>query len=115
MPQAQLRQKNINRARLHSPLPQFGSQVRVMNVISSFRDDKRKCRKGLDDAPPGLGTVESLEQFLKNQPGGEDAISSLQGELQPMDFPTIRGRVASKRQRPDTGIHQDIQRDLSFL
>jgi hypothetical protein len=75
----ELRQECVNGSNLYAFLPALVPQHRGRHVIFTIRHDQRNRRKSIDDLLLRLGTVESLEQLLKNEPGRYHALTRLEG------------------------------------
>ena len=78
-------------------------------MIAARRADHGNGREAVDDPVPGARTVEALQQFLKHEFGRVDGAPD---ECLPEapHLGTLRRRIPSERQRPDTGIHEQVHR-----
>ena len=75
----ELRQQRVNCSKLDTFLPALVAERRGRHVIFAIRHDQWDRRKSINDLLLSLGTGESLQQFLKNQPGRHQSLTGLQG------------------------------------
>jgi hypothetical protein len=91
-------------------------QLGSLDVVGPFGDEQWERGKTIDDRLAGLGPSEPLEQFLEDQPGCEDAFTTLESVAQAPDDEVVQVRVASKRQRPNARLDKEIhERDRDAL
>ena len=72
MSNAQLRKQGVDRGHLNSVAPAQIAQFSSVDVIPPIRRNERQRRESLDDVFPSARPCKSLQQFLKNKPGGND-------------------------------------------
>ena len=113
---AQLGEQSVNSANLQAeaaaPVAQFGS----FNVVLSFWIEKGQSGKPFDDILAGAWPAESLQEFLEDQPSGDNCLAALKGPSQGNDFGRGRSRITAKCQRPHAGINkQGHERERSDL
>ena len=92
--EAQANEEGVDGPKLHAMAPAHISDVGSRNVIVAIRDDHREHREALHDRITGLGAAESLEQLLKDQPGGIDRLLGCQSLAQTATFGPIARRVS---------------------
>ena len=117
MPNAKLREQRINGADLDTGPAAGIAQDCGTDVVVPIRLNQGQSSKAFDDLGLRLGAREALQQLLKNQAGRDDNLRTEQGILEMVDLRFGSFRIASKSQRPDTGVNQkDHQRrDRSAL
>ena len=113
---AELREHGVDRADLQAGPATTISQVRGIDVILPVRGQKRQGGEPVDDvfARPRAG--ESLQQFLQNQPRGQDSVATFEGIAQRPHLWGRCGLVAAECKRPDTRIDEQAhERERSAL
>ncbi len=110
VPPTQLNQERVDSADLNSSSSTGVSNLRSGYVILTIGLDQGEGTEPVDDRACGLGSRESLQQFLKNEPCRHDGVGAKKCLLQCADLGLGACTVAAQRQRPDAGI--DKQRHL---
>ena len=110
MANAELRQNGIDRAKLQTGATTAISEFRRIDVILAVGRQKWQDCESVDDvfARPRAG--KSLQQFLQDQPGGQDSIATFEGIAQRRYLRGRRDLVASKGKRPHAGIDEQAHR-----
>jgi len=106
MTHAQLGEEGIDGANLHAGATAAVSQSRGVDVILPIWGDERQCRELLDYRVTRSRARESLQQFLQDEPGGQDHLVALQGVAQELDVRSTGVRVAPQGKRPDAGVDE---------
>ena len=106
---AKMRKQCIDRTRLDSARTTQISQFRSSNVIFPVGIQERKCGKAFDDLPFVLGTRESLQEFLQDQPRAQNPIARFEGLNERVHLRDIGRSVTTQQQRPDAGVNEKIQ------
>lgn len=92
---AELGDQRVDRADLNARSPASVAQRCRGEVIFAVRLEQWKCRESHHNLRGRFGTRETLEQLLKNEPGGHDDIGSQQGVLQRLDLRLRRRNIAT--------------------
>ena len=79
MANAELCKNSIDRANLQTGPTTSIAQFRGIDVILPVRRQKRQGPEPVDDVFTRARSDESLQEFLQNQPRGEDRIATFEG------------------------------------
>ena len=113
---AKLGKKRIDRADLQAAAATVVAKVRRGNMIVSLWHDQRQSSKSIQNLLSRLGTVESLQDLLENQAGGEDRSFVLKCIRQEAHAGMARTLITAQGKRPDTCIDEELQfRDRAAL
>ena len=83
---AQLGEQRVDRANLQARATASVAQFGSINVVLPVWRQEWQSGKSFYDILAGTGSGESLQQFLKDQPGGNNRLAALQGMPQGNDF-----------------------------
>jgi hypothetical protein len=113
---AQLGDHGVDRADLNAGAATEIAEIGRFNMIAAVRRNQGDGAEAIDDFAMSARAGKALQQFLKDEPGGDDVCAIGERELESRDFWYGRWGVASEGQRPDTGVHKEGQlRDRSAL
>ena len=117
MPDGELCKQCVNGADLHTRFATCISQTRSTDVIISIRLKERQGGEAFDDLSLRLGTRETLQKLLKDQPCGYHDVCPEQGIFEFVHFRFGSLNIAPKSQRPNTCVNEQrhFRRDLSAL
>ena len=113
---AELREHGVDRADLQTGPATAISQFRGIDVILPVRRQKRQGCEPVDDVFTRPRARESLQQFLQNQPRGQDGVATFEGIAQRLYLRGRCGLVAAECKRPDARIDEQTHgRERSAL
>jgi hypothetical protein len=117
MPDAELDEKSVDRSDLDAGPPARIANTCCSDVIVPVGPYEWKGREPLDDLCLRLRASETLQQFLQHKPCSDDYVIALQRVFESLNLGLGCLGIASKSQRPDTGIDQDrhFRRERSAL
>ena len=107
---AQLREQGIDGTYLHTGTAAAISQFSSVDVILPVRGEERQGREPADDVVARTWAGKPLQQFLQDQPRGDDGFVAFKGVAQREHFRGGGNLIATEGERPDAGI--DEQRHL---
>ena len=107
VPDRKLGEQGIDCLNLDSPLPASALDDGGFGVVRQVRDDEGKARETFKQAFALLGSAKALQQLLYDEPRGEQQVSPIDESCQRL-YDIARWFMAAQRERPDTGIDQDI-------
>ncbi len=109
MTSTQLGKEGVNRSNLNPGATARVAQFRRVHVIAPIGNDKRQCGKPINDLLAGLRAREPLQQFLKDEPCGDDGVTGLKAAAQFFNLVRSTGRVATQSEGPDARIDENGQ------
>jgi hypothetical protein len=113
---AQLREKNVDRAHLNpipsASIPQFSG----VDVVVTTRDHQRHGRESSLNLLPRFRPREALQKLLYHETCAYNNLAAVDGPGQSDDFRQARRRIAAQRERPYARINEQAQsRERSAL
>jgi len=116
MPDADLREEDIDRPDLYTVSAADVPQFRRRHVVLPVGNDEGKDCESFEDQLSRLGALKSLQQLLENQTGGEQRLVSFDRVTQSGDGRFHADLVAPQRERPDAAVDEQRQsRERSAL
>lgn len=101
---------------LHSCAPAAIAKTGGINVILSIRNQHWQCGKLLHQLLVRFWASKTLQQFLQNESGGDDGITSVKRRAQGVNLRSSQIGVAPKCERPHAGIDKKgHRRERSIL
>ena len=112
----QVGDEGIDRADLNTSGTQRVAHARRSDVIFARGREVLQRSEHLDDLRPGSFRDDALEQFLQDQPGGGDDLTTGERIAQRPDLGHIRRSVPAQRERPDARVDEQAHpRERSAL
>ena len=115
MTNTQLRKEGINRSNLNSGATAIVAQFRRVHMIASIGNEKRQCGKSIDDLLTCFRTRKPLQQFLKDEPCGDDGVTRLKAAAQFFNLVRSTGRVATQSKGPNARIDEQCQERVRWV
>jgi hypothetical protein len=102
----QVGDEGIDRADLNTRRAQCVADARRSDVIFARGREVLQRSEHLDDLYPGSFRDDALQQFLQDQPGDGDDLTTGERIPQRPDLRHIRRSVPAQRKRPDTRVNE---------
>lgn len=117
VPDGELRKQCVNGADLDTRFATCISQTCSTDVIISIRLEQGQSGKTFDDLSLRLGTRETLQKLLKDEPCGYHNVCPEQGFFEFVDFRFGSFNITAKSQRPNACVNEQrhLRRDRSAL
>ena len=116
MADTKLGKQSVYRAYLHAGAATMVAQFSGIDVVRSIRPKTRQRAEAINDVFARARPGKSLQQFLQNQPSGDDHLTAFEGLVQFYNLGDRRTRIAAKCERPNAGIDKQGQdRERSAL
>jgi len=107
---AELGEQSVDGSKLQTCSAAGIPETRCLNVIAPIGCYQRQCRESSNDLVARAGSGESLQQFLEDQAGRYDRPAGMQCVGERIDLGYRLRRISTQRERPHTGVDQEIQR-----
>ena len=110
MTDAELCEQGVDGADLHAGATASIAQFRGIDVILPVWSEERQGREPADDVVARTWAGKPLQQFLQDQPRGDDGFAALKGVAQREHCRGGRNLIATEGERPDAGIDEQCHR-----